>query len=114
MSELAPVAGTPSDSAERGEPGGRETNMRYQVAEGVLSQEFSGEGILLSLASAEYFSLNGVGLVIWRLLRDGADDQTIKETLQREYDAPPEQVCRDLETFLNRMLELKLIIPDVS
>ena len=39
--------------------------MRYLSAKDVLFQSFEDEGILLNLATAEYFRLNELGLAIW-------------------------------------------------
>jgi hypothetical protein len=85
--------------------------MRYTIPEGVLSQELGEEAVLLSLSSAEYFCLNSVGRRIWELLREGADRQGIEAVVQREYEAPPEHVARDVGAFLGRLLDLGLIVP---
>lgn len=83
--------------------------MRYAIADRVLHQEFPEEAVLLNLTSAEYFSLNGVGLAVWRLIRAGTDREGLHAALLHEYDASPEQVRRDLQVFLDRLLELRLI-----
>jgi hypothetical protein len=83
--------------------------MIYQISEGILSQEFPDEAVLLSLSSAKYFRLNGVGLAIWELLRAGSDAQTIETALVEKYDAPAERVRADVASFLNKLLQLRLI-----
>ena len=83
--------------------------MRYAIADRVLHHEFPDEAVLLNLTSAEYFSLNGVGLAVWRLLRAGVDCDGLEAALVRDYDAAPERVRQDLRAFLRRLLELHLI-----
>jgi hypothetical protein len=83
--------------------------MRYAIADRVLHQEFPDETVLLNLTSAEYFSLNDLGLAVWRLLRAGVDREGLEAVLLRDYDASPEQVRRDVQGFLDRLLELHLI-----
>jgi len=83
--------------------------MRYSIPEDVLYQELPGEAVLLNLATAEYFHLNSLGRAALELIRKGADRRTMEETLTREYNATPEQIRLDLEAFLKRMTELKLV-----
>jgi len=83
--------------------------MRYSIPEGILYQELSGEAVVLNLATAEYFHLNGVGHAAWELIRSGADRKAIEESLTREYEASPEQIQSDLNAFLKRMVDLKLV-----
>ncbi len=86
--------------------------MRYTIPESVLYQELPGEAVVLNLATAEYFHLNNVGYAAWELIRSGADRRAIEDSLTREFEASPEQIRSDLDAFLKRMVELKLVIPD--
>jgi hypothetical protein len=83
--------------------------MRYSIPESVLYQELPGEAVVLNLATAEYFHLNSLGRAAWELIRLGADLPAIEDALTREYEATPEQIRSDLEAFLRRMTELKLV-----
>jgi hypothetical protein len=85
--------------------------MQYSIPAGILYQELSGEGVLLNLTTAEYFHLNEVGHAAWEMIRAGADRKVVEESLTREFDTSPEQVQSDLDAFLNRMVELKLLTP---
>jgi hypothetical protein len=88
--------------------------MYYSIPEGILYQELSGEAVVLNLTTAEYFHLNGMGHAAWELIRAGASLKVIEETLVREYEAPLKQIQSDLEAFLKRMVELKLVILEES
>jgi Coenzyme PQQ synthesis protein D (PqqD) len=83
--------------------------MRYTIAEGVLCQEFPDEAIVLSLDSAEYFRLNSTGLLIWRMLRTGADREAIEAALLDDFDASPAHVRGEVDAFLENMVKLGLI-----
>ena len=83
--------------------------MRYSIPKGVLYQELPGEAVVLNLATAEYFHLNSLGRAAWELIRSGADDSAMEDALTREYEATPEQIRSDLEAFLRRMTEVKLV-----
>lgn len=82
--------------------------MRYQAATDVLFQSFDTEGVLLNLATAEYFRLNELGLAIWAQVERGHDLDAIAENLVDVYDVSAEQVRADLTQFLDKLVELKL------
>ena len=84
--------------------------MRYSIPQSVLYQELPGEAVVLNLATAEYFHLNQLGHAAWEMIRSGADRQAIDEKLNREYDAPPEQIRSDLDAFFKQLVELKLVV----
>ncbi len=88
--------------------------MRYSIPEGILYQELPGEGVVLNMATAEYFHLNCLGHAAWELIRSGADREAIDAKLTKEFDASPEQIRSDLDAFLKRLVDLKLVVPDNS
>jgi hypothetical protein len=84
--------------------------MRYSIPQDVLYQELPGEAVVLNLATAEYFHLNGVGHAAWQMIRSGADRQAIDAKLTGEYDASADQIRLDLDRFLKQLVELKLVV----
>lgn len=66
----------------------------------VISQEISGETVLLDLESECYFSLDTVGTRIWQLIRDGHKLRTIHAILLQEYDVEGAQLEADLAALL--------------
>jgi hypothetical protein len=83
--------------------------MAITISKDVLSQELAGEAVLLDLASESYFGLDAVGTRIWQLLRDGADESRLVETLLDEYDVEREVLERDVADLLDRLAEAGLI-----
>jgi Coenzyme PQQ synthesis protein D (PqqD) len=66
----------------------------------VISQEVSGETVLLDLESECYFGLDAVGTRIWQLIRDSGDLRIIYTTLLDEYEVEETQLRADLEALI--------------
>jgi division protein CdvB (Snf7/Vps24/ESCRT-III family) len=66
----------------------------------VISQELSGETVILDLDSECYFGLDAVGTRIWQLIREGVDLRTIHNTLLDEYDVDAAQLHADLQALI--------------
>ena len=77
-----------------------------------LVQEIGGESVLLDLRSEQYFGLNEVGTRIWSLLGQHGDADRVFEALIGEYDAAPEQIAKDLQDLVERLLQAGLIVTD--
>jgi len=75
----------------------------------VISQEVSGETVLLDLQSENYFGLDEVGTRIWQLIKETNDLQAIFETLLAEYDVSEERLRQDLDTLLGEISGLGLV-----
>jgi hypothetical protein len=76
----------------------------------VISQEVSGETVLLDLESENYFGLDEVGTRIWQLIKETNDLNTIYNTLLSEYEVPAERLKQDLTTLLTEIEGLGLIV----
>lgn len=75
----------------------------------VLSQEVSGETVLLDLESECYFGLDAVGTRIWQLIREGGELRTIYNTLLEEYEVEETRLRADLEALITDACEQGLI-----
>ncbi len=76
----------------------------------VISQEVSGETVLLDLESENYFGLDEVGTRIWQLIKETNDLNTIYNTLLSEYEVSGERLQQDLTTLLTEIEGLGLIV----
>jgi hypothetical protein len=76
----------------------------------VIFRELEEEGVLLDLASGRYFGLNLVGTRIWRLLAAGATPDAIAAALADEFDAPADQIGRDVEELLAELTACGLVV----
>ena len=75
----------------------------------VISQEVSGETVLLDLQSENYFGLDEVGTRIWQLIKETNDLEAIFNTLLAEYDVSEERLQGDLDALLGEIAGLGLV-----
>ena len=75
-------------------------NQTITLSPEVISQEVSGETVLLDLESENYFGLDEVGTRIWQLIKETNDLQAIYQTLLAEYDVSEQRLQQDLDTLL--------------
>jgi hypothetical protein len=62
-----------------------------------------GTGVLLDLRSKFYFTLNGTGVAVWKMLAAGeaAEPRVLAERIARDFDAPSvEAVEVDVKALL--------------
>jgi hypothetical protein len=84
-------------------------NQTITFSPHVLSQEVSGETVLLDLESEYYYGLDAVGTRIWQLIRDSGKLLTIYNTLLEEYEVDETQLRADLEALIMDACERGLI-----
>jgi hypothetical protein len=80
------------------------------LAPDVISQEVSGETVLLDLESENYFGLDEVGTRIWQLIKETNDLSSIYNTLLDEYEVSGERLQQDLTVLLSEIEGLGLIV----
>jgi hypothetical protein len=84
-------------------------NQTITLSPDVISQEVSGETVLLDLESEHYFGLDEVGTRIWQLAKETDDLNAIYQTLLAEYDVAENRLQRDLDNLLAEISSLGLI-----
>ena len=84
-------------------------NQTITLSPDVISQEVSGETVLLDLESEHYFGLDEVGTRIWQLAKETNDLKAIYQTLLAEYDVAENRLQQDLDTLLSEISGLGLI-----
>lgn len=75
----------------------------------VLSQEVNDETVLLDLQSESYFGLDEVGTRIWQLLQQDGNLKQVFDTMLEEYDVDAEQLEKDINKLLNKLIDAELI-----
>jgi len=86
-----------------------ELNRKIVLSDDVISQEVSGETVLLDLASENYFGLDEVGTRIWQLIQQNGDLEFIVKTLLDEYDVAEDTLKSDVDKLLTEISDLGLI-----
>lgn len=84
-------------------------SKKINISPDVLSQQVSGEVVLLDMKSEQYFGLNEVGARFWQLIQENSDFKTTIESLQQEYDVEFEILNRDLESLTKELEQAGLI-----
>jgi hypothetical protein len=84
-------------------------NQTITLSPDVISQEVSGETVLLDLESENYFGLDEIGTRIWQLIKDTGDLQAIYDTLLAEYEVEEARLQNDLEALLGEISALGLV-----
>ena len=84
-------------------------NQTITLSPDVISQEVSGETVLLDLESENYFGLDEVGTRIWQLIKETNDLEAIFNTLLAEYDVSEERLRGDLDALLGEIAGLGLV-----
>ena len=84
-------------------------NQTVTLSPEVISQEVSGETVLLDLDSENYFGLDEVGTRIWQLIKETSDLQVIYNTLLEEYEVEEQRLQTDLDALLGEISGLGLV-----
>ena len=74
-----------------------------------LFDEVDGEIVMLNIKNGEYYSFDGIGSDIWRLLESPQSIESIVKTLLEMYDVNDEKCKDDTIQFLNQLFSLNLI-----
>ena len=84
-------------------------NQTVQVLPDVLSQEVSGETVLLDLNNENYFGLNEVGTRIWQLLQEQNNLEKIYDIMLDEYEVDTKRLRKDFDDIIKQLMESGLI-----
>ena len=81
----------------------------YRLRDDLVVEEIDGEVIVLDLAGNRYFGLNGVGWSIWKeISADRTGKEEIISRLVAEYQITEPQARRDVDTFLEELVQAGL------
>ncbi|MBI3665496.1 MAG: PqqD family protein [Acidobacteria bacterium] len=80
-----------------------------RVSPDTLYRDLHGEGILLQLETGQYFGLGKVAHRIWQLILEHRELSLVEVTLLSEYPVDPATLSRDLDRFVDQLVEKKLV-----
>ena len=83
--------------------------MRVEISDGVTWRELGGDVVILNVESGVYFGLDGSGGLIWRELAEHGSIEKTFESLTRQFDAGPDELRRDLDDLVGRLVEKGLV-----
>lgn len=76
----------------------------------LIVASIDGELVMLSVEKGQYFGIEGVGTRIWELLESPKTEDSIIESIIEEFEVDEATCRRDVVEFLDRMLEMELIV----
>jgi hypothetical protein len=87
-------------------------DMRIAVVPDVMFRTVGEESVLLHLKTETYMGLDPVGTRMWTLLTQSDSIEDAYQALLREYDVESQQLRRDLEDFIAKLIENDLVLLD--
>ncbi len=90
----------------------KHTNMKYN--ESYVVKNLADEIVLVhqdeyNVDCSKIITLNEVALFIIDKIKEGFSDTQIIEALLKEYDVDEETATNDVETFINKLIELGIV-----
>jgi hypothetical protein len=91
------------------------TDLRFIRNKDVVSRKIEGELVIVPIRSGvgdlnSLYTLNAVGSVLWDFMTEG---HTISEMVERvcgEFEVTTAQARQDIESFLDSLIEEKLVL----
>src|SRR3954467_6129264 len=85
-------------------------DTRISPAADVMFRNVGDESVLLNLKNETYLGLDAVGTRMWIVLTSADSVQTACELLLEEFDVDPLQLRRDLDNFVEKLVENELVL----
>jgi hypothetical protein len=76
---------------------------RVSIPDAVVFRELDGEAVVLNIDSGIYFGLDDVGTRMWMLMAELQTLAAVRDALAAEFDAPADQLARDLLAFVEQL-----------
>jgi len=84
-------------------------DQHFDFTRDTLSQELSGETVLLKLTDEQYFGLDQIGTRVLQGLVEESTPANIIESMLSEYEVSREKLTADVAELVNQLLEAGLI-----
>ncbi len=75
----------------------------------ISARSIGDETIVLNLPSSRYFTITGVGTRLFELLAEDTSLDELVATIVDEYDVDSATARRDIEAFLDRLRDARLL-----
>ena len=84
-----------------------------KINEGFMLREVAGNYVVVPVGKASekfkgVINLNGISAFIWQKIEEGLEEEEIVKVILEEYDAEEEKVRKDVNDFINKLVEAKL------
>jgi hypothetical protein len=83
----------------------------YKVSDLIVSKKDSaGISMLVSLDESEnFYRIDGIASQAWEMIVEGLSLAQISQNLISQYPDHKEEVLKDLEAFIHKLIELKIL-----
>ena len=91
-------------------------NSIFQPSGTVFLHDLEGETILVSASNGidhndnEVLKINGTGRAVWDMLDGKRDVNAVLREMSNRFDAPEPAIRNDIETFLQELLQRRMIV----
>ena len=82
---------------------------RYRRSADVKAVSHGDKLVLMNLRSEQFYSLDGIACRVWDLLEAPATTARLTDTIAAEFDAPREEIVRDLDGLLADLMKDGLV-----
>jgi len=83
--------------------------IHYIQNKEVIQSRIGDEIVMLDVESGFYFGLNSVASVIWEMMKEQVDLETMVNILMKEFDVDKATCESDTKELLGQMIEKKII-----
>lgn len=85
-----------------------------KIKDGFILREVAGSFIVVAVGSAVkdfngIINLNETGAFLWKILESGATKEELLEKMLTEYDVSEEIARKDIDAFISKLQEAKLV-----
>lgn len=85
-----------------------------KIKNGFVVREIAGECVVVALGEASkifngIIKLNETGRIIWNMLAEGCDKETVVNAILQEYDIEREIVEKDFDRFVKTLSEANIL-----
>ena len=85
-------------------------NRRWKYTGQGIFSNVGGEVVILNLSTNHYYGLNEIATKIWETLEASPSVEEIASIIVSEYDVNMEECLSDIQTILQEMKTLELVI----
>ena len=81
----------------------------YMRSADILAANVDGELVMMSMEAGNYYSIGGIGTLVWELLAEPKSMDELVDNVVADYDVERERCAADVAVFVDELLGLKLI-----
>lgn len=83
---------------------------KYVQSPDALLTEGDGDGVFLQLQSEKYFTLNKVGMDVYKAILNNDNQEEIIRKITQKYDVDKDTAAKDIKKITNDLVSKKIII----